>query len=175
MKRLFYLSALFVFSCGNNSTNQPIKNVDTIKQPATNNIEPSEATLGTFSFTANGQTYNANKLAGATTEHKLSDGILQVVGGTDNIMVELILTDAEAKTGATIKCEGGISFNYNDMSKAKNYIILPNQQGTIKITSRTANKVSGTFYFTAVTDLTGSGNKINVTDGKFNVTIEKED
>jgi hypothetical protein len=132
--------------------------------------ENAETAKGTFTCLIDGKPFKAT-IAGATIENKLSDGILQVVGTNDKDAVELILTEKEVKNSAVINGEGGVGLNTTDATKMKSYVIMPDAQATVKISTRTTTQVSGTFSFTAVDDV--SGGKVTVTEGKFNVTIEK--
>jgi hypothetical protein len=175
MKIIVVSAGILLLACSSSNTkekeNQTTATDKTVTSPAQITTE-GEVTKGTLTCLIDGKPFKAT-FAGATIESKLSDGILQVAGFNDKDAIELILTDKEAKTGASITGEGGVGFNTADAGKMKSYVIMPDAPANIKIQNRTATQVSGTFSFTALDDV--SGGKIKVTDGKFDVNIEKEE
>lgn len=135
-----------------------------------NQIAPASEAI--FTCRVAGTHFKAT-LAGATVENELSDGILQLfaVDEASQLSVELIMDDAEAKTGKTLQAEGGVLY----LRSGKTYAIAPDNQATVVITARSATRVSGTFYFKAYEDLfqVGKG-MLPVTEGRFDVEIGEE-
>lgn len=124
-----------------------------------------------FTCTVAGKAFKAT-LAGASIEDAVSDGTLQffAIDEKAEISIELLLDEKMAQTGKTLDAEGGVAYT----ASGKTYVITPDRKANVNISLRSGDVVKGTFSFTADEDLLNPGkNTISVSDGKFELKIEK--
>lgn len=116
-----------------------------------------------FSCVIDGKSFDA-AIAFAAIENQISDGIIQIIGQKNNDVVELVITQSDAKEGASIKADGGLSMN------GVTYAI--DESAKVVITKHTATQIAGTFTLEAVDDYFSPTKKVKITQGKFDVAFQ---
>jgi hypothetical protein len=153
MKTCFYLITFLFLTATTSCT-------DTTQE------DDNKAAKNVMTCQINGRKFIAS-LAGATLETTLSDGTIQLFGMNGDEVVELLLSNTDANSGASIVGEGGVFYD------SESFTIVPEKKAVIDIHHRSADHLEGSFSFQAVNDLVAPTKTIIVTNGTFDVTIEK--
>lgn len=133
---------------------------------------PNNPNNGTFSARIDGSNWAATIITPAVTN--VSGGVSAIGAGSPSFTMAFAWQDQQGTGTWTIGGGGSsIGFNANLTVSGQQWIASSiGGSGTLTITTRTANRVAGTFTFTMVPSAGSSATGTrNVTNGQFDITF----